>query len=125
MGQFIPDSTLDLALDYIAAHGDRLAVCSAQPTTYAEAVSTYMLAVQTLDSGDFVGPADGDVTGRKLTVSAQANVPVTNAGTATHLAVCDSVGQALLYLTTCPDKALADDDEVNIPGFDITSELAA
>jgi len=43
MAKQAPDATIDGELDYIAG-SDTMCVCSAEPTTEAEAYTTYMLA---------------------------------------------------------------------------------
>lgn len=112
------DSILDAALDYIKNNVTQLAVCSAQPTTYAEATATYKLALKTgLTSGSFTGPADGDTNGRKVTVNQQASITVDASGNATHIALCS--GSVLLYVTTCTSQALTSGNTVTVPAWDI------
>ena len=109
------DLILDAALDYIKNNVTQMAVCSAQPTTYAEATTTYKLALKTgLTSGSFVGPAD-DTSGRKITTVQQAGVAVDTGGTATHVALCS--GTVLLLVTTCTSQALTGGNTVTIPAF--------
>lgn len=115
MAKWANDSVLDALLDAVAA-GTILTVCSAQPTTRTEAVTTYKLADVTINSGDF-SKANGDTNGRKTTIAAQADVPVDTTGTATHIAVCD--GSNLLYVTTCTSQVLTSGNTVTIPAWDI------
>lgn len=115
MAKWANDSVMDAALDIVAA-GTILTVCSAQPTTRTEAVTTYKLADVVVDSGDFT-KANGDISGRKLTVSAQSNVAVDTTGTATHVAV--SNGTVLLYVTTCTSQLLTSGNTVTVPAWDI------
>lgn len=119
MAKSVNNDVLDAALNLIKNNGTRLAVCSAQPTTYAEAMTTYALATVTIDSADFTGPADGDTNGRKLTVNAQTGISVTASGDATHVAVCDLTGTRLLYVTTCTLQALTSGNTVDTPAWDI------
>lgn len=111
MAKAIPTTVLDAQL--AAAKGDRLCVCSAEPTTYAEATSTYMLAIKTIGGGDFTDAA-GDVSGRKTTLAAQNGVPITNSGTATHVAICDSGTSTLRRVTTCASQALTSGGTVDV-----------
>jgi hypothetical protein len=112
------DDVLDGALNIVKNGATQICVCSAQPTTYAEAVTTYMLAIKSdLTSGSFTGPAN-DTSGRKLTVNAQAAVPITNSGTALFIALCD-VDDRLLEVTTCTSQALVAANTVTIPAFKI------
>ena len=121
MAKFISDTVLDILLDYIKTNGDKLAVCSTQPATYNELISTYMLALHDMTSGDYT-LADGDVSGRKLTVAAQSAVTITNSGTAQHLAIGKSSAtqDVLLVTTLTPNQALTSGggNTVDIPTFD-------
>ena len=111
MAKVIPDAILDAMLD--AAEGDRLCVCSAEPTTYTEAITTYMLAIDTISGGDFT-PANGDVSGRKNTLAAQTGVTITNSGDATHVAIANSSGTSLRRVTTCTTQSLTSGGTVDI-----------
>jgi len=115
MAKFASDAVLDALLDKVAT-GVTLTVCSAQPTSYAEATSTYKLADVTIDGSDFT-KNDGDVSGRKVTVAEQEDVDVDSTGTATHVAICD--GSVLLYVTTCTSQALTSGNTVTVPAWDI------
>lgn len=119
MAKYSHTDVLDAALNYVKTNATRECVCSAQPTTYAEATSTYALADVDIDSSDFTGPTTGDTSGRKLTVNAQNNVPIDTTGSATHVALVDVNNSKLLYVTTCTTKALTAGDQVNIPAWDI------
>jgi len=89
--------------------------CSAQPTTRAEAVTTYALADVAMATGDFTAAADGG--GRKLTVSAKSGVPVDTTGAAVYIAFVDS--SRLLYVDTCASQQLTQGNTVNFPAVDI------
>lgn len=115
MAKWSSDSVLDALLDKVAT-GTILTVCSAQPTSRSEAVTTYALADVSLSGGDYT-KADGDVSGRKVTIAQQDDIPVDNNGTATHVAVCD--GSNLLYVTTCTSQVLTAGNTVTVPNWDI------
>ena len=115
MSKFASDSVLDALLDKVAT-GTILTVCSTQPTTRTEAVTTYKLADVVTDSGDFA-KADGDTSGRKVTIAQQTDVPVDSNGTATHVAICD--GSNLLYVTTCTSQVLTSGNTVTVPAWKI------
>lgn len=117
MAKWQNDSMLDAALDYVGA-ATLLTVCSAQPATYAEASSTYKLADVVVDSGDF-SKANGDSSGRKLTVAQQASVPIDATGSATHVALAISGSSTLLYVTTCTSQSLTSGGTVTVPAWDI------
>lgn len=122
MAKAVHDDVLDGALNVIAT-GDREIACSAQPTTYAEANATYALADQALTGGDFTN-ANGDTSGRKVTIGAKSGALIDTSGTATHVAIVDDGLSKLLYVTTCTSQALTANgsNTVNFPAWDI--ELA-
>jgi hypothetical protein len=118
MAKTVHNDVLDAALDKIATC-TLLTVCSAEPTTLAEAVTTYKLADIALTAGDGNGDyviAD-DTSGRKLTVAEQADVAVDTSGDATHVALTD--GTSLLYVTTCTTQTLTGGNTVTVPTFKI------
>lgn len=117
MAKACNDLVMDAALDYIST-STLLTVCSAQPTTYAEASSTYKLADVVTDSGDFT-KANGDTNGRKVTIAQQANVPIDSSGTATHVALSISGSSTLVYVTTCTSQALTSGGTVTVPAWDV------
>lgn len=116
MAKLLDDSVIDGSLNIVKNGATQMAICSAQPTSYAEATATYMLALKTgLTSGSFTGPTDGDSTGRKLTKTAETGITVTNPGTATHVALCS--GSVLLLVDTCTSQVLTAGNTVNTPAF--------
>lgn len=118
MAKSVHNDVLDAALNVILNNCTRITLCSAEPTTYTEAITTFMLLQQTVTAGAF-SIAEGDVSGRKLVVAAQTGITPTNAGTATHVALCDVSGTKLLAVTTMTSKVLATDDLVDIATFDL------
>ncbi len=115
MAKFANPLVMDTALDKIAT-GTSYTVCTTQPTTRTEAVTTYSLADVAISGASFT-KANGDVSGRKTTVAQQASVPIDTTGTATHVAI--SSGSALLYVTTCTSQALTSGGTVTVPAWDI------
>jgi hypothetical protein len=92
-----------------------MTICSTQPTTRDEAITTYKLADQSMVTGDFTAAADGG--GRKLSVAAKSGIAIDASGDAQHIAFCD--GTRLLYVTTCTLQALVSGGTVDVPTFDI------
>lgn len=120
MGKWVADQVLDGALAIIAA-ADRAVALEAQPASFAAAWSG-RLAETSMSLADFtVGP--GDVSGRKVTVAAKSGAAVLTPGSATHVALLDTVGSRLLYVTTCPDQLLAMGGTVNFDSW--TVEIGA
>lgn len=84
----------DAALQVLIDDGDRLDLCSQEPTSYTEATSTYSLGNKTAITIGTI--ADGDVSGRKVTISATTGGTIGSTGTATHYAISDTTGTQLL-----------------------------
>jgi hypothetical protein len=116
MAKIVHDSVLDGALNILKNGATLMVVCSTQPTTRAEAVTTYALADVAMSPTDFT-VANGDTSGRKVTVSAKSAVPVDATGNAQHIALVD--GTNLLYVTTCTPQTLTAGNTVDIPVWDI------
>jgi hypothetical protein len=95
------DSGIDGGLQNLGVSGDLdLHICSAQPTTYTEATSTYSLGSKS--SITVTGPVDGDTSGRKVTVDAITGGDVTANGDADFVAIVDtdaSVLKAVVEIT--------------------------
>lgn len=101
MGKSVNNNMLDAMLNYLANNCTRIDLCSAEPTTYAAATSTYTLGnAASLTSGNFTGPADGDTSGRKITVDALSAVSIGSSGTVTHLGYTDGVSELIMVNTT-------------------------
>lgn len=117
MGKYAHDDVLDALLDEIADNANLMCICSAQPTTRAEAAATYALATVALAAGDKL-IADG-VTGRKVTIAAKSNVPITGSGSGNHIALVDNA--KLYFVTTNVAQTLATGNLVNIPSWSVTA----
>lgn len=118
MAKSVHDDVLDAALNYVKTYGDRICVCSAQPTTYTEATSTYELADVTVDSSDYT-VGNGDTSGRKAAVAQQTSVTVDSSGTATYVAIVDVSETKLLVVTTCTSQAVTAGNTLTINTFDL------
>jgi len=115
MGKLVDDTVLDGALNIIKNNITSVSICSTQPTTRTEAVTTYMLSTKATSGGE-VTVAD-DTSGRKATMSAQSAMSITNSGTAAHVALTSA--SALLYVTTCNSQYLNGGNTVSIPAWKI------
>lgn len=123
MAKTTSDVVLDAPGEYVKANVTKQIACSAQPTTYTEAVTTYALADVALTGTD-ITLANGDTSGRKYTVAAKSAVTIDASGTATHVALVNDTGTALLQVTTCTSLALTagGGNTVGFPSWD--SEFA-
>ena len=117
MAKWLADSTLELILGLID-NGTRVGICSAQPANFA-GIAAVLLAEVVITAGAGAGDwtlGDGDVSGRKLTLAQQADIPIDVSGTATHITIDD--GSTLLAVTTCTSQALTDTGTVTVPAHD-------
>jgi hypothetical protein len=115
MAKSVHDDVLDGAFDVLdQANGQH--ACSAEPTTRTEAVTTYQLATATMTADTDYTKANGDTSGRKVTVAAKSGVNVDSNGTATHVALTDAT--RLLFVTTCTSQGLTAGNTVNFPAWD-------
>jgi hypothetical protein len=115
---YINDYVFDLALGYINTGGNRLDICSQEPTTYAQAITTYSLGNKT---GISVGaPTDASPNGRKVVVSAITDGSVTGTATASHWAVVDT-GNSRLIATgqLAASQAVTAGNTFTLAAFDI------
>ena len=90
----IADRVLDSGLETLTNEANRVDVCSQEPTTYAEATSTYTLGNTTTVT--ISSPADRSGGGRKVTLSAISDGSVSGTGTATHYSISDTTNSRLL-----------------------------
>ena len=119
-GKFQIDAMLDTGLDYISSNATEEYVCTSEPTTRANAISTSLIAAET---PSFQANADGDVSGRKKAVDELTDIAITGSGTITHVALCS--GSTLLYVTTTDSQALSSGGTVTVPAWDIEIEDAS
>ena len=89
----LSNNVFDSGLSYITSNADELHICSAEPTSYAEATSTYTLGNDSITVGS---PQDRGAGGREVVVPSVSAGSVTGSGTATHFAVVDTVSSELL-----------------------------
>lgn len=118
MAKSVHPDVLDGALNFLRTNTTRMAACSQQPASFTEANTTYKLADVTLSPADF-SLANGDVSGRKVSVAAKSAVSVAAAGTANHVALLDVANAKLLYVTTCPAQGLSAGGTVSFSAWDI------
>ena len=116
MAKTVNDLVLDGAFD-ILDQATGMHACNAQPTTRTEAVTTFQLASAVMTPDTDFAKANGDVSGRKVTVAAKAGETIDNTGTALFIALTDATN--LLYVTSCTSQALTAAGTVDFPAWDI------
>ena len=118
MAKSVHDDVLDGALTVIRNGCDKMTACSAEPASFADGNATLALADAAMVPADFT-VANGDTSGRKLTVAAKSGVPVDAGGTANHVALLDTVNARLLYVTTATAQALTAGNTITFNAWDI------
>ena len=116
MAKSVHDTVLDGAFD-VLDQANLMIACNAEPTTRTQAVTTFALADIAMVVNTDYTKANGDTSGRKVTMAAKSSVAVDITGTATHIALVD--GTNLLYVTTCTSQSLTSGNTVNFPAWDI------
>lgn len=117
MSKQAPDATIDVMFDYID-QCNIMHLCSAEPANYAGIAAVSLASVALTPDTDFT-KANGDTSGRKVTVAAKNGVSVTSSGTATHVAIARSTDSTLRYVTTCTSQAVTAGNTVNFPAWKI------
>lgn len=121
MPKFVINAMMDAGLSYLSANVTELYVCSGNPTTRAEAITNALASRTGLTSGAWTGPANGDVSGRKITKNAETGISITTSGSAEHVVLCS--GSTLILKTTVSTQSLTSGGTVDVNAFD--DEIAA
>ena len=117
MAKFLDDSLYDAALNVVKNGATEIYLCTSQPANRAAAIAAAVASKTGLTSGSYTGPAAGDVSGRKLTKSAENGITASASGSATHIALCS--GSLLLAVTTCTAQSVTSGNTVNIAAYDV------
>jgi hypothetical protein len=113
MSKWANDLVMDAALNYVASATAMHACTTLDATpTLAEVQAASLATV----APTFTGPANGDASGRKITVDAKSAVSVTASGDAVDIALVD--GSVVRYVTTCTSQTLTSGNTVNFPAWD-------
>lgn len=112
------DNAQDAALDYVRTNAARMDICSSEPTTYAEATSTYTLGNTTTVSVGVNGDAAGG--GRQADTAAISDGTVTGTGTAAFFALTDGVGELLYTAALSATQAVTSGNTWTLTSHTIT-----
>jgi hypothetical protein len=114
MAKFINDVILDAAVDKVIADADKVILFDSYSTDFA--------TINTNKLGEYaptMSKANGDTSGRKAILAAQAAVPITAAGNFNNFAVVDTVNSRVLYVGNGTTKPLTIGDKVDTPENDL------
>ena len=115
MGKRVPLVRIDAMLQLV--EGDQLHLCTAEPTTFLEATTTFNLATFTVVGGNYT-LANGDTSGRKNTLAALSGASITSTGTSTHAALTTISGSVLERVTTTNSQLLTSGGTVDVSTHD-------
>lgn len=112
MGKFVHDDVLDAGLLVIKNNASKIILCEGQPATYGQATTLKSgggkkLGEKAVSGSGYTGPANGDVSGRKLTKGQETGVSVTESGDWDHIAEVDDANSRLLRVTPRSEGTLA------------------
>ena len=116
MAKWSNDTGLDAALTWFAG-STVLHVCTSQPASYA-AIAAASVGSVVLDSGDFA-QADGDTSGRKVTIAAQSIPAASASGTANHVVLASTGDSTLRYVTTITAQAITSGNPIEVGAWKI------
>ena len=117
------DTVLDQGLDVLnttTGLADKLYICSSEPTTYTEAITTYALGH---DNGNLsiTGPADAAGGGREVTVAALSNNGLVTAdGTVLFYAIVDDGATDLLAVGDVTSQGVTNGNTFSLTSVKIT-----
>lgn len=111
---------VDNGLVTMQNEADRLYLCTAEPTTYAEASSTFAVGNKNAGMGNLlIGPVDDHNGGRKLSTVAILDGTETATATARWWAIVDSINSRLLAAGEIAARGLNGTGLFTLPSFDI------
>lgn len=120
MAKSVDNSVLDAALNDIKTNCNLMTACAGQPLTFAAANAggaNYLAGVAMAGADFTVG--NGVTSGRKALVASKAGINVTNTGTGDHIALLDTVGSVLLYVTTATALGLTAGSSLTLGAWNI------
>jgi len=84
----LEDVVLDLGLNVLDTLPTHINICNTEPTTYAQATTTYLLGFKSVAAGSvFTAPAAASPNGRKVASVAVTDGTITTSGTAAWWAI--------------------------------------
>ena len=120
------DSLSQAYLNELINLGDQMNVCYQAPTSYTEAVvesgTGFSIGVKTLTLSEGQGTytsADGDSSGRKVTVAQQTSITMSYDANANHIAIVSTANSALLIVTSLTSQAVVAGNSATVSAFDL------
>lgn len=116
---YMNDNAYDAALNYVITNGTRLHICSAEPTSAAQAISLSLGNKASITLG---AVANGATSGRRTTVPAITDGVITGNGTATHWALINGATGTILAAANLlsASQVVVSGNTFTLDAFDIT-----
>lgn len=115
---FLHDDIFDTGLSQLTTVVENLYICSAEPTTFTEASSTYKLGTKA--SPSISGPADRTGGGREVTCAAISDGTVDSTGNASWFALTDdSLSKLLVTQQLASAQDVTSGNPFTLTEFDI------
>ncbi|SON55544.1 hypothetical protein HDIA_2003 [Hartmannibacter diazotrophicus] len=114
---YINDSAFDAALNWIKANGLRLDICSAEPATYAGVAA---VSLGNKDPIAIAAPADGAVSGRKVSVPQITDGAVSADGDATFWAITNGADTLIATGALAASQTVTNGNTFTLAAFDVT-----
>jgi len=97
MAASLEDRVLDFGLNVLDTEATHVNICNTEPTTYAQATTTFLLGFKSFAAGGVFGaPAAGSPNGRKVSSTAITDGTITTSGTANWWAITDNTNSRFL-----------------------------
>ena len=113
---YLNDYVLENGLTVLDTEANALVICSALPTTYTAANTTYKLGTSATPTVTLV---DGASSGRAARVAAITDGSVSGTGTASHWALIDTSNSRLLAADTLSSsQSVTSGNTFTLPQFD-------
>ncbi len=121
MAPTLYDYAIDYGLDTMQSEATDIVLCSAEPSTYAEANATYALGRKVFGAGScFTAVEARSPNGRKIASVAISDGAISADGTAAYWAVIDTVNSRLLaHGNLSAGVAVTNGNSFSLDSFDI------
>lgn len=115
MGKFVDNDVFDNGLNYVKNNATEMYLTDGQPADRAAAIAGALASKTGLTSGSYTGPADGDVSGRKITKSAESGINVSVTGNVNHVTLCSA--SKILIITVVTEQPVTAGNSINTPAY--------
>jgi len=124
MAKFAHDLVYEASLDYIIANANSLRLCSADILTGGVPDYTKITGAAALTGPVAVIPGnftkqEGLVSGRRATMVAKVDVPLTVTGVADYVCLLNTTNTRVLWVTDCVSQNVVSGNNITVPTWDI------